>query len=531
MNADAAERYRSELRDAALRSTYVFARDVCNYRRLRPDLHGFMADWIATSRNAPIRKLGIAPRGHYKTSVMTIGDKLRRVTANPDLRVLLLNETQDNTEKWIAKMQAIVLSPKYRWLFPECVPDLTNRKVRWNSVQLELERPVKHEQATIEGFGVGGASTSNHYNVICEDDLVGRKALDSAPEMRKAIDQHKLSESLLIDPEEDEVDYVGTRWGAADVAAYILDNEPDVDYLCLSLYGEDGAPIFPERFSPGYIEYLKRKYGPRLFALQYLNKALPEGSTSFDPAHLRRYRLFERSGADGAIERSIELRRPPGEGVSRVFALRDCVLFQTIDAGLSPESPDARTASVVAAITPPVVDVAGIEIEPFQIVLLDARAKACDPPSAVRLAHEAYLEFDPSLSAIEIFGGHKTYYYWMLQNYPNWRLWPLPTDTRRSKETRIREFYAYIVQHRFWLLQGGAFDFELEYESFPSGQTCDLLDAAAYLPAIWWAPPAVTEQGVLASRVVPPGIDADAYAEAELREADVDATRSEVTGY
>jgi len=531
---DGEEDYRLALRARALKSTYVFSRSVCQFTRLKPSLHGAMAQWIDSAKNKPIRKCGVAPRGHYKTSVWTIGHKLRLATQDPQRRILLLNETQDNTEKWIGKMQAIVTSPVYRWLFPDKVPDFSDRKVRWNKVQLELRRSEYMEQATVEGFGVGGASTSNHYNIIGEDDLVGRKALDSEPEMQKGIDQHKLTESLTVDPEEDEVDYVGTPWGRNDVIAYMLETEPHLDLFRISIYDEFGNIRFPERFSPQYIEFLKGKYGPSLFSLMYLTEALADGTTVFNPAHLRRYKLIEVAAVDaepGKKERAIQLMRPPGEGGNRVVRLKACTLFQTIDLNLNPESPDARTASITVALTPPVVGPDGIEIEPFNIVLLGARAKACDPPSALSLAYEDYERFDPSVAGMEVFGGHVYGYHWALARYPRMRLTKLPQDSQRSKNTRIREFYPFVVQHRFWLPLGGLYDFEAEYEAYPGGRTVDLLDALAWSPAIWWPPDPVTETGEKAPLVVPGGMTREEYDEQEWQTERAEQHRDEVTGY
>jgi hypothetical protein len=347
---DGQEELRLLRRESVLRSTYDFARVVCGFRDLDPRLHGFMCRWIQNG------KKGLAPRGHLKTSCWTIAENLRFVTEDPNRRVLLVNEVVGNSAKWIRFMQSICQGEVYRWLFPDRIPNVADRSVRWNETQLELRRSQSFPEPTIEGIGCGGASTSNHYDRVHEDDLVGKAARESEKEMKTAIAQHLLAESLLVAPDR-AIFSVCTRWHPHDVADWQLRNERDLDYLCLKalVRGKDRIqrPLWPARFPLEKLEDIRRKFGPAWWSLQYMNEAIAEGVTAFDPAHLRRYRWLRvptrsGNGLEEALELHIERRR-------RVVRLSDCTKFQTIDAGLSPESTSARTASVVVGLTPPVV--------------------------------------------------------------------------------------------------------------------------------------------------------------------------------
>jgi hypothetical protein len=201
------EEHRVAFREKMLRSTYAFGKFVCGFHDLDADVHGSMARWIQRESRF---KQGKAPRGFFKTSLWTISDTLRESTGDPNLRSLLSNEIQDNAEKWIGLMQDIVMSPIYRWLFPEVVPDPL--RVKWNAHQLELKRTAKWPEATIEACGVGGASTSNHYDRCRNDDLVGKAARESPAVMLKAIEHRKLCWSLLVNASKSRIIDVGTRW-------------------------------------------------------------------------------------------------------------------------------------------------------------------------------------------------------------------------------------------------------------------------------------------------------------------------------
>ena len=129
ISSSPSEEKRVEIREMVLRSTYAFGKFVCGFGDLDPDIHGGMCRWIEGGGRF---KLGIAPRGFFKTSTWTLADGLRYATANPNSRTLLSNEIQDNAEKWIGLMQDVVMGPIYRWL--------DRKSTRLNSSHLKLSR-------------------------------------------------------------------------------------------------------------------------------------------------------------------------------------------------------------------------------------------------------------------------------------------------------------------------------------------------------------------------------------------------------
>lgn len=494
-----------------LSSTYAFGKFVCNFPDLDPDFHGMMCRWI----DGPSRlKLGLAPRGHLKSHCWTIASSLRRATKDPDMRVLICNEVLDNAIKFLSVMQSIVLSPIYGWLFPEVIPDL--RKVRWNQTQLELRRSKNHPQPTVEVIGVGGASTSNHYDLIVNDDIATREARESPTVMQKAIDQRILARSLMVNPSKSEVYDVGTRWHPNDVHDWVLKNVPSVDYFKVSIWKEEGVPWFPAFFPPHVIEETRREYGATLFALNYLNEAIGHGASDFDIRFLRNYEMT--TDADGGEILLLERK----EGI-RAVRLSDTYRFQTIDAGLSPESTDARTANVVVALCPPNGN------EPFDIVVLEAKATKSGPADVVTKSHEVYERWDPMFAAIEVFGGHVTFFHWMAETFPDMRIRKLPTDTKKSKDTRIREFYPFVEQGRVYVHRQTSADLVDEMAAYPNGKTVDLLDALAYGPKIWLPPQAAK------SRTRPPGVSdfdlADDLDDRDFQGPGIGEGRSRIFGY
>lgn len=466
-HSDDLERQRLEARTRGLRSTYYFGRFFCGFEDLDPDLHGAMARWVQRESRF---KLGIAPRGHLKSSVWTVADVLRRATADPEMKQLIVNETRENIIKWIGFMQDTVLSESYRWCFPEVIPD--PRSVRWNQTQLELRRVHPQVEPSIEGIGVGGASTSNHYHRIVNDDLVGKAARESPSDMTRAIDQYKLSNSLLVDPSKNSICTWGTRWGPHDLIDWLQKNTIGLDVLHLKVVKPNGDPLWPTRFPPSEIQRIRAEQGSEMFHLQYMNEALGEGVSEFDPKWLHHWR----QGRDAS---EIILESPRG---ARVVSLDDMTIFQATDTGLSPESKDARSANIVVGLVPGMT-----EEDPFDIVLLEQRAMKSAPTKTISDALEVYDALQPSAWGIEAVGGHQFAFHWIMERRQTARLAKFKTDTHKSKMTRIREFGPYFSQGRFYVHRAH-FDFMDEYVAFPNGRTVDLLDALAYVPQIWFPP-------------------------------------------
>jgi hypothetical protein len=382
------EEQRLPIRELCLKSTYAFAKFVCDFPDLDGDFHGMMCRWI----EKPTRlKLGLAPRSHFKSHVWTMADKLRRVTVDPNLRVCITNEVLENSIKFISVMQSIVQNPIYKWLFPENVPDPL--KVRWNQTQLELKRPRKHPQPTVEVFGVGGTPTSNHYDIIVNDDLATNKARESPVVMEDAIQQRQLAWSLMVDPTTSEVHDIGTRWHPQDVHDWVLKNVKEVDFLKLSVWREPGVPWFPKRFPPHVLEQIRLEQGAVLWSLNYLNEPIGEGVSDFNINLLNHYTLIQNEKGEDVIRLE---KKVGSETKTRSVLAADCLKFQLIDAGLSPESRDARTANVVVALCPPEGN------EPFDIVVLESSAVKAGPAGVISAAKEVYDRWDPFSASIEV---------------------------------------------------------------------------------------------------------------------------------
>jgi len=181
---------------------------------------------------------------------------------------------------------------RLRGLFGELFPEGYGQKHRWSNACAEVKRTADWDVGTYESIGVGGSKIGSHYNFIIEDDLVGAKKdslsgleiLPNADDIQKAIGWHGLALNLLVNPKEDYIVNVGTRWGQYDLIRHITDNQPyyqtwEIDAVLMDDKGgpkfdagECWVPTYPERFNLESLEEIRTEQGDYIFSMMYLGK-------------------------------------------------------------------------------------------------------------------------------------------------------------------------------------------------------------------------------------------------------------------
>lgn len=469
------EEARAKLRHLASTSTFFMGAAILGYRDLvysnslgGPGLHREMCEWID---NGSTHKHGIVPRDHLKTSVWTISNSVRRIVANPCIRILIANETATNASHWLGQIENIwQRNGLFQWLFPELIPDFGTWK-RWNQTEMVVPRDTDYPEATIEVIGVGGAVVSRHYNLIKLDDLVGKEASESAEVMRKTLDWYQYCESLLNDPVKDEIHNVGTPWGFADLHAWVKKNEPDIDFFFRSCYDDAGNPIWPERFNREALERLRKKYGSFKFSCQYICIPKDPESGSMDVNDLRYFDW--RNGCIVPRSGSLSLVIDP---------LRDLSRSIRVDPAISEKPGAARSAIVVDGV-----------YRDERVFLLETWAKRCQPFEMIEKIFELCQKWDCWDVAVESVVYQKILKPVIESIAERKGVWvnviEVKPDTKEKKENRIRGRVQPLMEsHLLWVNENDHQNFCEEMEDFPTGATLDLLDAFAYGPDVWGTP-------------------------------------------
>lgn len=510
----------------SLGSLYFFIKVALRRKRLTNALHLQMCSDLEKEHLKDVYEM---PRDHFKSTICTeglpmwkalpfgdsdeaafrslsYGDEFirwMRKTHNPDTRLLLVSENITNAAKlgqrirWHYESNAL-----YRALFPQTLPDTS---CIWTNFSLHVKRPNTttggHGEGTFDFIGVGGALQSRHYpGGIIEDDLVGRKAIESPVIMDSTIDYHKLLLGAFEDEdpnhEGDEL-VVGNRWGFHDLNSHIREHESWFRFTTHSALGgccdlhPAGEPIFPEEFSFEKLQRIRARQGGYMFSCQYLNDPVSPEDADFREEWLVYY----------ALERDVNNRLKITHEVKNGIFLKDvyindCSIGMAVDPNHAGQSGRARHAIVVMARAP----------NGFTYVI-DTWAEACSHDKFFTMVYKIAEKWRLRKIGFETIAAQK-----FAQTHIEYRnayeVWPVRViplkgeveaqdgTMTRNKEWRIRSIIAPIAEGGKLCVQRSMLDFIGEYISFPRGRFCDLLDAFAYI------------NQVVSNRVIPQAADA-----------------------
>jgi predicted phage terminase large subunit-like protein len=164
-------------------------------------------------------------------------------------------------------------------------------------VQISEDTASKSEwDTTADGgviaAGVGGGITGHGAKLAIIDDVVKSRAVAESEVYReRAIDWYTNDLLTRVEEPGGAIVLMMTRWHAADLAGYLLDNEPDKWHILSlpAIAGDDdaigresGTALWPERYPLSVLEDRREKMGEYAFNSVYQQSPLPSKGGLFD---------------------------------------------------------------------------------------------------------------------------------------------------------------------------------------------------------------------------------------------------------
>ncbi|MDP8256758.1 MAG: phage terminase large subunit [Candidatus Alcyoniella australis] len=256
---------KSQIAQRLLANPAEFLRFLYPEHEFRP----FHCQWLELVANNRLTLI-LAPRGHAKTTVVTISEIVRRLLADRDCRILLASNTQD---------QARAIYRTVRELLQKQITpcglfgDPIERSII-NELWLTKRKKI-HKEASLTALGVFGALTLRHFDQIFVDDALDFENTRSATQRKKFREWVGMTLLPTLEPG-GHIHWVGTRYHNQDFyGAELLDQAryPTLVWNQGSHRAllEDGGALWPERFSVQELEQIRQQVGSTIFAAQYLN--------------------------------------------------------------------------------------------------------------------------------------------------------------------------------------------------------------------------------------------------------------------
>ena len=319
------------------------------------EIHRPLCDF---SQDSTIKRKAIRmPRDWLKSTIFTQWKSIWEYLQNNEIRQLL---GMENEKLGILKLnwmqKQVRYNPRLRKIYPELlkVDDSWCRKSRWSKREMELPREGIYPEPSLSIIGVGGAAQGGHYDIIRIDDLVGKKAMESATVLEGVLQWMDNTEELLLEPDlstpnASSIEIVGTSWAVGDFFDYILREYPEFKWMsvpCLKDFdikdqdnlvwlqnpsSEQGESNWPEQFPTEH--YTRMRANPmksQIFWSQHMNNPSKGegGFNKFDVKWLKYYYIDEIDGDKYVICKDKE-----SDGTQEKFRLRDIPLYGMIDPG------------------------------------------------------------------------------------------------------------------------------------------------------------------------------------------------------
>jgi predicted phage terminase large subunit-like protein len=248
----------------------------------KPIIADFHYEMMKFAEGSSKRKLILVPRGHFKSSLITVPLIIQTLLKNPNARILITNATLDNSQGFLRSIKGYMESnEKLRYLFGEFKSD------KWNEGEIIIKQRNKKQikESSVMASSVDKSIVSQHFDLIIGDDLVNRESINTREQLIKTKTYYKDLLDLL-DPE-GQIVIIGTRWHYDDLYQYILDRK-NFDVYFRQCW-ENKIPIFPKKFTLEYLNQLREEKGSYEFSSQYLNSPIDDENATFKESWLTNY--------------------------------------------------------------------------------------------------------------------------------------------------------------------------------------------------------------------------------------------------
>lgn len=235
----------------------------------------------------PRKRLFLDPRGHLKTTVITIAHTIQWVINYPDIRVLISMATGNQVQAVMSEtLNHFRFNEKFRWLFPEFCPLAERAKDFGNMESFTVPNRVRKwlKEPTVACCTVGRVIAGAHQEVHKNSDLVDKENVKTPNQINDVISHFKFLNPLLerggSPPRPGWIDVEGTRYDAADLYGWIKEqNERNGEWQISErkAIDESGKILWAKRYSLADLNSIKAD-DEYVFSSQYLQNPIPAGS-------------------------------------------------------------------------------------------------------------------------------------------------------------------------------------------------------------------------------------------------------------
>lgn len=269
---------------------FVFVRDVLSYR----DISELHLGWYKELLENQFVLL-LSPRGHLKSSAVTAGYTLWRLTQDRNLRTLILNEVLANAKDFLGVIKTHIGSERFQELYGSWGA-LGNL---WTAEKILVPRDKVLKEPSISAAGVLGTIVSQHADLVVIDDPHSEKNSQTPHQRKKIINWFQQTVLPILEPNGQMIVCM-TRWHKDDLAGHIMSDPGFKNWRVIEQRAEwtddqgQRRILFPEKYSPETLDRYKANMGSVAYRTQMLNDVAGQEGADFKAEWLKACRYVER---------------------------------------------------------------------------------------------------------------------------------------------------------------------------------------------------------------------------------------------
>jgi len=444
------------LRKKGKESLFFFARGILKFSDFDVNIHKPICDKLQDDNNK--RVLIVLPRDWFKSSLGSIAYPIWSAVNNPNIRVLIVQNSMSNARKKLQSIKRIIeKNSLLRALFPEILPD---RRSVWTAECLTVKRTEAYPEGTFEAAGTGTAVTSRHYDLIIEDDTVSPEIDDMTGivqqptqlEIEKAIGFHRLTHPLLLHPKKSKIVVIGTRWCERDLIGWIMKNS--LDYVVLSRAARENGKTIWSRYDDSVLKELEMSIGPYMFSTLFMNTPLSGINATFRREWISYYQNMPVQGT--LFCTSVDPASTKKEGSS---------------------DPDYT-----------VVLTTGVDRDTGIVYVVHYDRRRMNPGEQIDVIFNHYRAYKPVVVKVEAIAYQRTLVYWIKKRQDKLGM-PFYVEPIKgmsgSKVDRVNGLQPYFAAGKI-KIKPSMGELERELLSFPNGAHDDIVDALSMQIGFWY---------------------------------------------
>jgi len=262
--------------------------DILDYPKFG-DVHRYVETQIKIIEEKTRKGLLLLPRGHLKSTEVTIAWVIQQIIKNPDNRILITSGYLENSKNFLREIKGhFEKSEKLKTLYG----DFVDRDGKWSETQIVVkQRKRVRKEPTIQASSVDKSQVSQHYDIIVGDDVVNRENINTKELRYKVLNYYRDLYDLL-EPGGILI-LIGTRWHFDDLYGHIIADQKGNEQFTIMkkscwIDEERTMPLFPEKFTKKHLDQLRKDKGNFEFACQYLNEPVDDENADFDRNWIRK---------------------------------------------------------------------------------------------------------------------------------------------------------------------------------------------------------------------------------------------------